>query len=433
MELKDFMQTHVWRRKMDPLLWLWIAAFLGVSQGCPEPCSCVDKYAHQFADCAYKDLQAVPVGLPSNVTTLSLSANKITSLQKSSFVEVTQVTSLWLAHNEISAIEQGTFAILVQLKNLDISYNQIIDFPWGDLYNLSALQLLKMNNNHMVKLPWEAFHTLKDLRSLRINNNKFTTIAEGTFDSLTSLSHLQIYNNPFNCTCRLLWLKTWAENTLISIPKRDSISCAAPESLRGIPLGKIPNLQCTPPSVQLTYHPNLDNTMLYDGLMLHCSVTGSPQPEIRWEIQTSSQGTEINGPNVERDGNDLSAGGSKQSAESFLLFKNGTLVIPNFSKQEEGTYTCLATNEVGAREVSVNVALANSENTAEDLLRNNLATSKLGAKHCNKEAQANSSKAGEKLVIIYRVPAGMGSSDGGTLLEAHLWACMLCLVIFLYC
>uniref|UniRef100_A0A8C0QSB6 Immunoglobulin superfamily containing leucine rich repeat 2 n=1 Tax=Chelonoidis abingdonii TaxID=106734 RepID=A0A8C0QSB6_CHEAB len=163
---------------MDPLLWLWIAAFLEVSQGCPEPCSCVDKYAHQFADCAYKDLQAVPVGLPSNVTTLSLSANKITSLQKSSFVEVTQVTSLWLAHNEISSIEESTFAILVQLKNLDISYNQIIDFPWGDLYNLSALQLLKMNNNHMVKLPWEAFHTLKDLRSLRINNNKFTTIAE---------------------------------------------------------------------------------------------------------------------------------------------------------------------------------------------------------------------------------------------------------------
>ncbi|XP_034640281.1 immunoglobulin superfamily containing leucine-rich repeat protein isoform X2 [Trachemys scripta elegans] len=421
---------------MGPFLCLWIATFFGVSQGCPEPCTCIEKkYGRQLAECAYRDLQAVPAGLPSNVTTLTLSANKITSLQQSSFLEVTQVQSLWLAHNEICTIEEGTFARLLHLKNIDLSHNQLAEFPWGDLYNLSALQLLKMNNNQLVKLPWEAFHTLKDLRSLWINDNKFTTIAQGTFDAMSSLSQLQIYNNPLNCTCRLLWLKTWAENTLISIPERDSISCAAPESLRGVPLGKIPNLQCAPPSVQLTYHPNLDNTMLYDGLMLmlHCSVTGSPQPEIRWEIQTSSQGTEINGPKVERDGNDLSAGGSKQSAESFLLFKNGTLVIPNFSKQEEGTYTCLATNEVGTREVSVNVALANSENTAEHLLRNHLATSKFGAKHCNKEAQANSSKAGEKLVIIYRVPAGMGSSDGGTLLESHLWACMLCLVIFLYC
>uniref|UniRef100_A0A8C0JE24 Ig-like domain-containing protein n=1 Tax=Chelonoidis abingdonii TaxID=106734 RepID=A0A8C0JE24_CHEAB len=167
---------------MGPFLCLWIATFFAVIQGCPEPCTCVEKkYGRQL-----------------------------------------------------------------------------------------------MNNNQLVKLPWEAFQTLKNLRSLWINDNKFTTIAQGTFDAMSSLSQLQIYNNPLNCTCRLLWLKTWVENTLISIPKRDSISCAAPESLRGIPLGKIPNLQCTPPSVQLTYHPNLANTMLYDGLMLmlHCSVTG---------------------------------------------------------------------------------------------------------------------------------------------------------------
>uniref|UniRef100_A0A8C6ZW34 Immunoglobulin superfamily containing leucine-rich repeat protein 2-like n=1 Tax=Nothoprocta perdicaria TaxID=30464 RepID=A0A8C6ZW34_NOTPE len=159
---------------MAPLQSLWLAALLGLARACPEPCACVDKYAHQFADCAYKDLQVVPTGLPSNVTTLSLSANKIASLQRRSFVEVTQVTSLWLAHNDIRAIEPGTFAILVQLKNLDISHNQIVDFPWQDLYNLSALQLLKMNNNHMAQVPQGAFHTLKDLRSLRINNNKFT-------------------------------------------------------------------------------------------------------------------------------------------------------------------------------------------------------------------------------------------------------------------
>uniref|UniRef100_A0A8C3J4L0 Immunoglobulin superfamily containing leucine rich repeat 2 n=1 Tax=Calidris pygmaea TaxID=425635 RepID=A0A8C3J4L0_9CHAR len=161
---------------MAPLLSLWLVALVSLARACPEPCACVDKYAHQFADCAYKDLQVVPTGLPSNVTTLSLSANKITSLQRRSFVEVTQVTSLWLAHNEIRSIEPGTFAILVQLKNLDISHNQIVDFPWQDLYNLSALQLLKMNNNHMALVPQGAFHTLKDLRSLRINNNKFTSL-----------------------------------------------------------------------------------------------------------------------------------------------------------------------------------------------------------------------------------------------------------------
>nr|XP_014428009.1 immunoglobulin superfamily containing leucine-rich repeat protein 2 [Pelodiscus sinensis] len=226
---------------MAPFLCMWIAAFFGVSQGCPEPCTCVEKkFGRQLAECAYRDLQEVPAGLPSNVTTLSLSANRIRSLQQRSFLEVTQVSSLWLAHNEISAIEAGTFAGLLHLKNIDLSHNQLADFPWRDLHNLSALQLLKMNNNQLARLPADAFRTLRDLRSLWINDNKLATIAQGTFDSLTSLSHLQIYNNPLNCTCALLWLKGWAENTLISIPERDSISCAAPDSFRGLPLARVP-------------------------------------------------------------------------------------------------------------------------------------------------------------------------------------------------
>ncbi|NXF45212.1 ISLR2 protein, partial [Oceanites oceanicus] len=344
---------------MAPLLSLWLVALLGLARACPEPCACVDKYAHQFADCAYKDLQVVPTGLPSNVTTLSLSANKITSLQQRSFVEVTQVTSLWLAHNEIRSIEPGTFAILVQLKNLDISHNQVVDFPWQDLYNLSALQLLKMNNNHMALVPQGAFHTLKDLRSLRINNNKFTTLAEGIFDSLSSLSHLQIYNNPFECSCKLQWLKKWMDSTLISIPEKDSITCALPEQLRGVPVGKIPDVQCTSPTVQLTYYPNLDTTELFDGftLTLHCAVTGTPTPEVSWKIRTSSQTLELNGNPKETTGKDL----PKQDPERFLVFKNGTLVIPHLSKREEGTYTCLATNEMGSNQTSVNVAVAGTQ------------------------------------------------------------------------
>lgn len=341
----------------------WLAAtaayLVGPSAGCPEPCACVDKYAQQFADCAYKDLEAVPSGLPTNVTTLSLSANKIAALPRGSFVEVTQVTSLWLAHNRIGAIEEGTLAILVQLKNLDVSHNQIADFPWGDLRNLSALQLLKMNNNRMGHLPAGAFGTLRDLRSLRINNNQFRAVAEGTFEPLTSLSHLQIYNNPFDCTCRLMWLKNWTENTLISIPERDSIRCASPERLQGTPLARIPYLQCAPPTVQLTYYPNLDRTPLSYGftLALHCQAGGQPQPEVSWKILTSGKTLEIRSPGSEGDGNALPAEGAPGEPERFRAFPNGTLLIPHLSKKEEGTYTCLAVNEVGRNESSVHVAV----------------------------------------------------------------------------
>uniref|UniRef100_A0A3P8TUA2 Immunoglobulin superfamily containing leucine-rich repeat 2 n=1 Tax=Amphiprion percula TaxID=161767 RepID=A0A3P8TUA2_AMPPE len=157
------------------LLALWTVV-IDVVQCCPELCSCQDKFAHQFVDCTYKELLVVPVGLPSNVTTVNLSANKIKLLKSKSFVNITQVSSLWLAHNEIVTIETDTLVPLIQLRNLDVSYNKIVNFPWEDLHNLTGLQLLKMNNNEMVNLPKDAFTTLKDLRSLRINNNKFTTI-----------------------------------------------------------------------------------------------------------------------------------------------------------------------------------------------------------------------------------------------------------------
>ncbi|XP_015685845.1 immunoglobulin superfamily containing leucine-rich repeat protein 2 [Protobothrops mucrosquamatus] len=343
------------------LLRAWLAAsafWWAPSSGCPEPCACVDKYAQQFADCAYKDLQTVPSGLPSNVTTLSLSANKITALARGTFAEVTQVTSLWLAHNQIRAVEEGTLAVLGQLKNLDVSHNQIADFPWSDLRNLSALQLLKMNNNRMAHLPAGAFGSLGDLRSLRINNNLFGGLAEGTFDPLSSLSHLQIYNNPFNCTCQLMWLKNWTEHTLISIPEREAIACAAPEAWKGQPLLKVPYMRCAAPAVQLSSQPDLQSLAYGSALALHCHAEGLPRPELTWRIEASGQTLEIAGSEADRL-NALPPAGAGER-RSFRAFPNGTLLLPHLGKKEEGTYTCVAANEVGSSQSSLRVALADA-------------------------------------------------------------------------
>ncbi|XP_075064397.1 immunoglobulin superfamily containing leucine-rich repeat protein 2 [Mixophyes fleayi] len=340
---------------MGTFLFLLAAGtLLGTTLSCPEPCFCVDKYNQQFADCTYKELKKVPTGFPSNATTLSLSANKISSLKKSNFVGVTQVTSLWLAHNDITAIERGTLATLVYLKNLDISHNQLVDFPWEDLANLPALQLLKMNNNRMVNLPLDAFDNLKDLRSLRINNNHFTVIREGTFKPLVSLLHIQIYNNPFQCTCSLMWLKKWSEEAQVTVAEKDLIACASPEEFQGKPLSKIPDLECEVPAVQLSYHPNIDNTELYDGftLTLHCLVSGSPKPTIQWKVRNATQEVEIK----------LSTDLAKAEVSGhFLIYQNGTLVIPHLSKKLEGAYTCLATNEMGSSQSSVNISVAGSQ------------------------------------------------------------------------
>lgn len=342
------------------LLSLWTVV-IGMVQCCPEPCSCLDKYTHQFADCAYKDLQLVPVGLPSNVTTLSLSANKITSLKSKNFINVTQVTSLWLAHNEIVTIERDTLAPLIQLRNLDLSHNKIVHFPWEDLFNLTALQLLKMNNNEMINLPKDAFATLKDLRSLRINNNKFTTIVQGTFTALTSMSHLQIYNNPFTCSCSLEWLRDWITDTKISVPEKESILCEAPDQLKGALVTKMPRLDCKAPTVSISSQPNIDNTELFEDVMvtLNCETTGNPEPEVSWEVNAGNQKFHFSLPSiVEKNDSPIN---DKTTNNRFLFFQNGSLTIPRVSKKEEGNYSCSAVNDAGKAESTVKVAVAGAQ------------------------------------------------------------------------
>ncbi|XP_036763648.2 immunoglobulin superfamily containing leucine-rich repeat protein isoform X2 [Manis pentadactyla] len=381
----------------------WVV-LLGLGQACPEPCDCGEKYGFQIADCAYRDLEAVPSGFPANVTTLSLSANQLPSLPEGAFREVPLLQSLWLAHNEIRTVAAGALAPLGNLKSLDLSHNLISDFAWGDLHNLSALQLLKMDSNELTFIPQDAFRSLRALRSLQLNHNRLHTLAEGTFTPLTALSHLQINDNPFDCTCGIMWFKTWALTTAVSIPEQDNITCTSPQVLKGTPLNRLLPLPCSTPSVRLTYQPSQDGAELRPGfvLALHCDVDGQPAPQLHWHIQTPGSTVEIASPNVGADGRALPGALAASSRPRFQAFANGSLLIPEFGKLEEGTYSCLATNELGSAESSVNVALATPGEGGEDALGHRFRGKGTEGKGCytvDNEVQPSGPE--DNVVIIY--------------------------------
>ncbi|XP_053575850.1 immunoglobulin superfamily containing leucine-rich repeat protein [Bombina bombina] len=217
------------------------------SSPCPASCRCITHSAHPSADCSYRELQFVPLNLPSNLTQLSLSANNISALNTTSFYNILGVTSLWLAYNQITNIEKGTFRQLVRLTNLDLSHNRLIDFPWNDLSKLQNLHVLNLNNNQLVTVPKGTFKNSQKLRSFQISSNKISDIFEETFDPLISLSHLQIHSNLFNCTCSLEWLKGWLVRTSVTIDKRSEIFCSYPKHLKGVLINQIPDMKCRRP------------------------------------------------------------------------------------------------------------------------------------------------------------------------------------------
>ncbi|NXM42829.1 ISLR protein, partial [Gymnorhina tibicen] len=386
---------------MRPLLGcLALATLLSPSLACPSPCSCsTRKNGRLLAECAYRELREVPRGLSPNVTILTLSANRLGRLGRASLAEVPELQSLWLGYNRIAAVEPGTFSALPQLKNLDLSHNRLAEFPWQDLRNLSALQILKLSNNRLAALPRGALAGLRELRSLWLNDNELTTLARGTFEALPALAQLQLFHNPFNCSCKLSWLKEWADGTSAVISRAGSTLCAAPARLRGRAVTDIPGRLCVAPSAQLTYLSGPAAAGPGDGLTLtlHCS---------HWRIRTAGRRVDIHGPTVARDG------GAKAGRQRFLAFKNGTMAIPDFGKEDEGTYTCLAVNDVGVRDVSVNVALAGSGNPAEELPRDDPHAGHPGGHSCAKGDELDPSGMGEKLVIAYHVPREARSGAG---------------------
>ncbi|NWZ43333.1 ISLR protein, partial [Brachypodius atriceps] len=371
---------------------LALVTLLSPGLACPAPCSCsTKKNGRLLAECAYRELREVPRGLSPNVTILTLSANRLGHLGRSSLAEAPELQSLWLGYNHISSVEPGTFAHLLHLKNLDLSHNRLADFPWQDLRGLGALQILKLSNNRLSWLPRGALAGLRELRSLWLNDNALATLARGTFEALPALAQLQLFHNPFNCSCKLFWLKEWAQSTSAAISGAGSTLCSAPPRLRGRPVTDIPGSLCVAPSAHLTY---LSGGGPEDGLTLslHCSVAGSPPPEIRWQIRTAAgRRVDIRGPTAAKAG----------PRRRFVAFKNGTVAVPDFGKEDEGTYTCLAVNEVGTREVSLKVALAGSEGPAEELPRDD---PQAGQPGCAKGDPPDPSAVGDKLLIVYHVP-----------------------------
>uniref|UniRef100_A0A3B4F8W0 Uncharacterized protein n=1 Tax=Pundamilia nyererei TaxID=303518 RepID=A0A3B4F8W0_9CICH len=117
---------------------------------------------------------AVPEDIPSTVTGLDLTSNRISTIHASDFKHLLNLTKLDLNINNISQIESGAFA------------------------SLSSLETLNLNNNKLVTLGENVFDGLSCLIELRINQNRIKQMASTSFKSMTSLKLLDISHNKLH-------------------------------------------------------------------------------------------------------------------------------------------------------------------------------------------------------------------------------------------
>nr|XP_054607861.1 slit homolog 1b [Nothobranchius furzeri] len=195
---------------------------------CPSQCTCMDTVVR----CSNKHLQALPRGLPRNVTELYLDGNQFTSIPKE-LATFKHLQLIDLSNNKISSLSNGSFSNMSQLTTLILSYNSLRCIPLLALAGLHSLRLLSLHGN--------------DISDLQ----------QGIFSDVAFLSHLAIGANPLYCDCRLLWLSDWVKSGY----KEPGIArCAGPRGMEGKLLLTTPadKFQCQGPveaSVQAKCNP----------------------------------------------------------------------------------------------------------------------------------------------------------------------------------
>lgn len=178
---------------------------------CPSPCTC----RGTLLDCSRLTNGSKLQRVPSWITQVNLSHNKLQTLPEELLSQAYHLTEieldnnrfktmpdfgpysgnisvLILSKNKISSISTEQLRALSALEILDLSSNNLVDmnrFPTLPLKNLF------MNNNRISMLAPDCFKNLSDtLLVLKLNRNHLSTIPAKTFQ-LDNLQHLDLSRN----------------------------------------------------------------------------------------------------------------------------------------------------------------------------------------------------------------------------------------------
>ncbi|KAK3583410.1 hypothetical protein CHS0354_040377 [Potamilus streckersoni] len=160
----------------------------------------------------------------SNVQSLRLPGNKLTSLEGLTFKAMPSMMSLDLSQNHIALIDDKAFNGLQELLTLSLTGNQLTSIG-GFLYELPMLHNLRLMNNIIGSIGKDDFKNNEQIKMLDISNNKVSTIHSEAFAKLKMLRYLILTSNPIvsvpdlTFTSDMLQLVDFSNCKLQAVPK----------------------------------------------------------------------------------------------------------------------------------------------------------------------------------------------------------------------
>jgi len=124
---------------------------------------------------------------------LSVSRNKINTIELDAFRDNNELLFLNLSSNDIHYLHPKTFANLQYLETLDLSNNQLENVP--EISNETEISTLYINNNNIKKIISHTFVHMPKLMKLLMGNNQIDNIDVNAFAHLIVLEELDLSKN----------------------------------------------------------------------------------------------------------------------------------------------------------------------------------------------------------------------------------------------
>ncbi|XP_046628582.1 relaxin receptor 2 isoform X3 [Neodiprion virginianus] len=200
--------------------------------------------------CVGAGLTRIPENMTSNLTSIVLTNNSLSTIGKNALVSYGRLTTLLMDDDEIAQIEPGAFENQKNLVWLTLLNNKLTELRRGHFTGLESLKMLLVEGNRIeyadltdfenqTSVGWmilgfnpienlsiDVLNPLQDLRSLDLQEIEIDNMDKNVFSMLPNLSF--VYFKKFHyCT-------TYAPQVQVCLPRSDGVSSLS--DLLGKPL-----------------------------------------------------------------------------------------------------------------------------------------------------------------------------------------------------
>ncbi|XP_029512247.1 BDNF/NT-3 growth factors receptor-like isoform X4 [Oncorhynchus nerka] len=173
--------------------------------------------------------------------------------------------------------------------------NRLFDINDNSLKYYSNLRNLTVTNTRLTSISSQAFFNNTRLQYLNLRDNNLSTLSWKTFQNLNMTSFPLLSGNPLKCVCENMWIKLRLQEDIDSTESQE-LKCIDDRAVRRA-ISRFTPPDCEAPAVEVS--PSIIKMTEGSDVRAVCSATGSPAPDILWNIDSLFTITKINALELE--------------------------------------------------------------------------------------------------------------------------------------